>query len=178
MLRQSVKEVSVREIDVRLAVASDSAAIAAVLFEAFAVYRSDYTPEAFKIVTPDDQQVEQRFAEGSMWVAVKNREVVGTVSVVPEPEWLYIRSMGVSPGFQGLGIGHKLLDVVEEYAIENGFDRLFLYTTYFSTGAIELYEKHGFVRGRETTADEWNGTPGLAMDKKLERNTKENAAGS
>ena len=50
---------------------------------------------------------------------------------LPEPEWLYIRSMAVSPKAQGLGISHRLLDAVEEYAIENGFDRLFLYTTRF-----------------------------------------------
>jgi len=57
--------------------------------------------------------------------------------------------------------------VIEEYAISEGFEKLFLYTTYFSTGAVELYEKHGYIRGRDTTADEWYGTPGLAMEKIL-----------
>jgi ribosomal protein S18 acetylase RimI-like enzyme len=146
--------------------------IAAILFEAFSFFRADYTPEAFAVVTPDPDEITERFDEGPMWVALCGGVVVGTVSVVPEPEWLYIRSMAVSPAAQGHGVGHRLMDVVEEYAIEHQFDRLFLYTTYFSKGAIELYEKHGFERGRDTTADEWFGTPGLAMEKRLSRNEK------
>ncbi len=156
-------------LQIRLATAADAEQIVEVLFEAFSTYREFYTPEAFEVVTPKPEEIVRRFDEGPQWVAVKDDEVLGTVSVLPEPEWLYIRSMAVSPKAQGLGIGHMLMDAVEEYAIESGFDRLFLYTTYFSTGAIGLYEKHGFIRGRDTTADEWYGTPGLAMDKKLEK---------
>ena len=129
-------------------------------------------------MTPRADEVGTRFDEGPIWVAVKDGELVGTVSVLPEPEWLYIRSMAVLPSVQGSGIGHRLMDAVEEYAIGAGFERLFLYTTYFSTGAIELYEKHGFKRGRDTTAEEWFGTPGLEMDKKLEAGTKRNVVGS
>lgn len=165
-------------IEIRLAVTGDVEAIAAILFDAFSAFRSDYTTEAFAVVTPSAEEIVSRFDEGPMWVALIGEKVVGTVSVVPEPEWLYIRSMAVAPAAQGRGAGHKLLDAVEEYALANGFDRLFLYTTYFSTGAIELYEKHGFIRGRDTTAQEWFGTPGLAMDKFLEGNTKHNVVRS
>lgn len=169
-----IVEVGSEDLQIRLAAAEDADAIAAILLEAFSQFESDYTPEAFVVVTPKADEIATRFDEGPMWVAVKDDEVVGTVSVLPEPEWLYIRSMAVSPKAQGLGIGYRLLDAVEECAIANGFDRLFLYTTYFSTGAIQLYEKHGFKRGRDTAADEWFGTPGLAMEKKIGRNIKQN----
>lgn len=165
-------------IDIRLAKPDDAGKIAEILREAFSMYKALYTPEAFEVVTPTAEEVIKRFDEGPMWVAVKGDDALGTVSVLPEPEWLYIRSMAVRPSAQGLGIGHKLMDAVEEYAIENDFDRLFLYTTYFSTGAIELYEKHGFIRGRDTTAEEWYGTPGLAMDKKIGKETKRGVVGS
>ncbi len=155
------------DIQIRRAAPEDAPAITGLLYEAFSEFKSNYTPEAFAIVTPLVEEIAGRFGKGAMWVAVLDEEIVGTVSFVPEPEWLYIRSMAVSPEAQGMGIGHKLLDEIEEYAIENGFDRLFLYTTYFSTDAIRLYEKQGFIRGRDTTAEEWYGTPGLAMDKKL-----------
>jgi len=170
--------VASENVQIRLAVADDAGAIAEILFDAFSQFKSNYTPEAFAVVTPPADEIVTRFDEGPMWVAVKDGEVLGTVSVVPEPEWLYIRSMAVRPNAQGFGIGHKLIDALEEYAIESRFDKLFLYTTYFSAGAIELYEKHGFKRGRETTADEWYGTPGLAMEKKIGRNVKENVVGS
>ena len=103
---------------------------------------------------------------------------MATVSVVPEPEWLYIRSMAVSPTAQGLGVGGKLLEAVEIYAIENGFERLFLYATNFSANAIRLYERNGFQLGRYTTAEEWFGTPGRSMEKKIGRNIKQNVVGS
>jgi len=159
------KKASVPEI--RLAKPGDEEAIAKVLFEAFSQFQGDYTPGSFSIVTPSAAEVATRFDEGPMWVAVDEGEIVATVSVLPEPEWLYIRSMAVSPTAQGLGIAHRLLDAIEEYAVRDGFEKLFLYTTHFSIAAIDLYEKHGFRRGRETTAEEWFGTPGLAMEKRL-----------
>lgn len=138
----------------------------------------DYSPEAMQAVTPLRDEIVRRFDEGPLWVAVANDEIVGTVSVVPEPEWLYIRSIAVLPQVQGLGVGQKLLETVERYAIENGFDKLFLYTTYFSSSALRLYEKNGFYKVRDTPEEEWFGTPGLAMEKEIGRNIKQNAIGS
>lgn len=154
-------------VDVRLATPDDASEISRVLFESFSTFRDAYTPEAFEVVTPSPDAIFARFAEGPMWVASVNETIVGTASVLPEPEWLYIRSLGVVPEARGLGIANKMLAAIEEYAVAEGFDKLFLYTTYFSTGAIELYEKNGFTRGRDTTAEEWYGTPGLAMEKSL-----------
>ncbi len=159
-----------KDIQVRLASLEEADAIANILREAFAEFESDYTPEAFAVVTPPADEIAGRFDEGPIWVAVKDDRVVATVSAVHEPEWLYIRSMAVLPTAQRLGLGRKLLEAVEAYAIEKGFERLFLYTTHFSSGAIKLYEKNGFRRGRDTSADEWYGTPGLSMEKKIGRN--------
>lgn len=166
------------DLQIKRAAAGDAESIAAILIEAFSEFRNEYTSEAFEAVTPPADEIVRRLEEGPIWVAATNDEIVGTVSAVPEPEWLYIRSMAVRPNAQGLGIGSRLLEAVEAYAVEKGFDRLFLYTTYFSTRAITAYEKYGFIRGRDTTADEWFGTPGLAMEKKLSRNTKQNVVGS
>jgi ribosomal protein S18 acetylase RimI-like enzyme len=167
MSRPQEKKASRPTVEVRLAGPGDEAAIAEVLFEAFSMSRDGYTPEAFAAVTPDADEISKRFAEGANWVATLDNEIVGTVSVVPEPEWLYIRSLGIRPTALRRGIASKLLTVVEKYAREHGFEKLFLYTTYFSKGAIELYEKSGFTRGRDTTAEEWFGTPGLEMWKEL-----------
>ncbi len=154
--------------EIRLANADDSAAIADVLFEAFSPYREHYTPEAFEQVTPGPDKVRTRFAEGPIWIAEVDGRAVGTVSLTTEPEGLYIRSMAVRPDAQGAGIGHKLLDALNEYVSASDVKRVFLYTTYFVPGAKEMYEKHGFKRVRDTTADEWYGTPGLEMDKIIE----------
>ena len=168
MSRSATTKASRQTVEVRLAGAEDATAVSEVLLEAFSMYRDGYTPEAFVQVTPDAAEVTRRFEEGPIWVATLGGVVVGTVSVNPEPEWLYIRSMAVRPTALRLGIAGNLLAVVEAYAREQGFATLFLYTTYFSTGAIELYEKNGFRRGRDTTAEEWFGTPGLEMWKDLD----------
>ncbi len=156
-------------LEVRLADADDSEAIADVLLSAFSPYREYYTPEAFEVVTPKPGEIEGRFAEGPIWIAEIDGKAVGTVSLTTEPEGLYIRSMAVRPDAQGTGIGHKLLDALNEH-VSTG--RIFLYTTYFVPGAKELYEKHGFKWVRDTTAEEWYGTPGLEMEKILNRNTE------
>ncbi len=165
-------------IEIRLAQDSDADAIVEVLCDAFGVYEHEYTPEAFQIVTLEADEIISRFDEGPQWVAVKDGEIVGTVSVTVEEGDLYVRSMAVAPDMQGHGIGHKLLEAIDQYASGTEHDRIFLYTTYFSIGAKQLYEKHGYAWVRDTTADEWYGVPGLEMDKKLERKTNQNVVGS
>ena len=166
------------EVDVRLACEADAEEISRVLLEAFSVYRRFYTEDAFEQVTPGSDQVRGRFAEGPIWIAEIEGEAVGSVSVTTEPEGLYVRSMAVSPKAQGRGIGHKLLEAVDEYtAAGSDEERIFLYTTYFVPGAKEMYEKHGYEWVRDTTADEWYGTPGLEMDKSIVRKTQ-NAIGN
>lgn len=166
------------EVSVRLATADDAEAVSKVLREAFTVYRDHYTAEAFAVVTPKVDEIVRRFGEGPIWIAELGGDVVGTVSLTTEPEGLYVRSMAVSPDVQGRGVGHRLLDAVNEYAASTEFERIFLYTTYFVPGAKDIYEKHGFEWVRDTTADEWYGTPGLEMDKRLERKEKQNVVGS
>jgi N-acetylglutamate synthase-like GNAT family acetyltransferase len=164
-------------VTVRLAETEDAESIARILREAFTVYRRFYTEEAFEQVTPNPDVVERRFAEGPIWVAELEGKAVGTVSVTTEPEGLYVRSMAVLPEAQGRGVGHKLLEAINEWAAGTDEERIFLYTTYFVPGAKEMYEKHGYEWVRDTTADEWYGTPGLEMDKRIVRN-KQNAIGN
>ena len=154
-------------VKIRRAVEADAEAISEILLESFSTFREHYTPEAFEIVTPSAELIIERFAEGPMWVAVLDGKIVASGSVLPEPEWLYVRSLAVVPAARGMGIAGKLLNVIEEHALTEGFEKLFLYTTYFSAGAVELYKKHGYVHVRDTPAEEWYGTPGLAMEKIL-----------
>jgi GNAT superfamily N-acetyltransferase len=165
------------DITTRLATEDDAGEISWVLLNAFGAYRENYTPDAFDVVTPDTDEIVRRFGEGPQWVVEIDDDVVGSVSVTTEPEGLYIRSMAVRPDAQGKGVGHKLLDAVNEYADESEHDRIFLYTTYFVPGAKEMYEKHGYGWVRDTTADEWYGVPGLEMDRRIVRKTR-NAVGS
>jgi len=163
---------------IRRSTRDDAEGIEGVLRAAFTPFQAGCTEGAFNAITPTAEEIHGRYSEGPIWVASVGDRIVGTVSTVPEPEWLYIRSMAVRPNAQGGGIGYRLLEAVEKYGIENGFDRLFLYTSDFLTGALEFYRRCGFVRGKATFAEEWHGTPGWEVSKKIGKETKQNAIGS
>lgn len=154
------------DVQIRAAIADDSAAIAGVIDEAFSQFRAFYTSEAFAATAPPAETIRERFGAGEIWVALTDEKIVGTVSVVGDVDRLYVRSMAVSPAAQGLGVARKLLDTTENFAIENGFKNLFLYTTPFLASAIRLYELNGFVRGEDV--DWFFDTPLFAMEKKLD----------
>lgn len=155
------------DVTVRLAAREDAAAISRTLLEAFGEIREHYTDEAFEVVTPKPEEVAERFAEGPIWVAELDNEIVGTVSLTTEPEGLYVRSLAVSPSAQGRGIGRQLLNALHERAAGEGIDRIFLYTLPFQAGARAMYERCGYTWVRDTPAEEWYGVPGLEMEKSL-----------
>ncbi|HKZ80789.1 MAG TPA: GNAT family N-acetyltransferase [Pyrinomonadaceae bacterium] len=149
---------------IRLAVPEDAAPIASVLHEAFKEYRSCYTPAGFAATTPPSEEILNRLKEGPLWVAVYDDAVVGTISAVAKDKDLYIRGMGIVPGARGQRIGECLLQHVERFAEERGFQRLFLSTTPFLHPAICLYEKFGFRRTSEGPHHLF-GTPLFTMEK-------------
>lgn len=160
----STDEAGVR---IRVAVPDDASSIASVLRKSFVEYQSLYTREGFAATTPVSTQVQRRLEEGPSWVVLDNDAVVGTVSVVPKGESLYVRGMAIVPAARGRGIGGLLLRQVEGFAYERGFKRLFLSTTPFLERAIQLYEHYGFKRSGEGP-DNLFGTPLFTMEKILE----------
>src|SRR5262249_21332656 len=114
--------------------------------------------------TPSKEVIENRFAEGKVWVAAIEEKIVGTVSVVPQNESLYIRSMAVLPEARGDRNCEQLLSKVKRYAVVQSFSPFTLCTTPFLNRAIRLYEKFGFVPS--DTGDLY-GTPLITMEKKL-----------
>lgn len=153
-------------LQIRLAVFDDASAIATVLYDSFVDYRSSYTDEGFAATTPAIDQIQARIAEGPVWIVLRWHSVVGTVSVVPKGQSLYIRGMAVPPDARGQKIGELLLWQIESFATGNGFKRLFLSTTPFLSSAIHLYEGFGFYRVSEGPHDLF-GTPLFTMEKLL-----------
>jgi GNAT superfamily N-acetyltransferase len=152
-------------IRIRKAKRRDAAAIESVLDESFLEYERAYTPEAFRITTPEKREIENRIKHWTVWVALHANVIVGTVSAHPEGEALHIRSMAVRPSMRGRGIGKLLLQRVEKFASANRYKRLILNTTPFLASAIRLYERFGF---RPTGSErDWFGTTVSAMTKQV-----------
>ncbi len=155
------------DIEYRLARPDESEAISELLLESFGMFEAEYTPGAFEYTTPNTEVVRGRFEEGPVWVAMDGNTMIGTVSGLPEEDRFYVRSMAVRPDAQGHGIGQRLLEPLEAFAREGGFERIYLYTTHVLPGAKRLYEKNGFHVLRETPAEEWHDMAGLEMEKDL-----------
>jgi GNAT superfamily N-acetyltransferase len=154
-------------IQILAAVPDDASSIAEVLHAAFIEFKHSYTLEGFAATTPTADEIEKRIAEGPMWVVLGDQVIVGTVSVVPKGKSLYIRGMAVVPEARGHKIGELLLAHIESFASAQGFNRLFLSTTPFLSGAIRLYERFGFQRIADGPHDLF-GTPIFTMEKLLE----------
>jgi ribosomal protein S18 acetylase RimI-like enzyme len=137
-----------------------------VLHTAFVDYEHCYTHEAFAATTPSAEHLCVRMEEGPVWVALRGERIVGTVSAVLKGRACYLRSMAILPAAQGQRIGVRLLEQVEEFAREQGADRLYLKTTSFLERAIRLYERYGFQRIEEGPLALF-GTPLFTMVKTL-----------
>ena len=155
---------SASEVQVRRATTDDAAWVVSVLRQAFAEYEPLYTEQGYVATTPGVREIAARMGEGPVWVAVYREQIVGTGSVVPKPEGIYIRGMAVIPSARGLGIGRRLLDEIQRFAIAQGCARLLLSTTPFLNTAIRLYEAFGFRRMNDGPHDLF-GTPLFTMEK-------------
>lgn len=156
---------AVSEVLIRRATGGDSETIAALIYEAFEPFKSEYTPAAFEYTTPKADAIRPRFDEGPIWIAEADGVPIGTVSGMKDGERFYIRSMAIKPSAQRVGIGQKLLEALQEYARDAKFEKLYLYTTFVLPGARRLYEKNGFYVLRETPPEEWHDMGGLEMEK-------------
>lgn len=151
---------------IRIAQASEAARIASIMHHAFVEYEPLYTPKAFATTTPTTEQIERRWGEGPVWVAMLDGDIVGTVAAIHKDAGLYVRSMAILPAARGQKIGWSLLEDVEQFARKQNCQRMFLSTTPFLHRAIRLYERFGFQRSDEGP-HELFGTPLFTMSKML-----------
>ena len=83
--------------------------------------------------------------DGYIFFAKFNNEIVGTVALINEKECYELSKMAVSPKYQGLKIGQKLMDKCISFSREQGWKEIMLYSNRILTPAINLYRKVGFV---------------------------------
>jgi|SRR5690554_1956508 len=83
---------------------------------------------------------------------VYNKIIVGDINIIDNPDFLIKKNykscwLGITIGekeYQGLGIGKKAMDFIEEYAKDLGYDRIELGVFSFNSKAINFYKKMGY----------------------------------
>ncbi len=83
------------------------------------------------------------------------------------PPEAYLANIAVDPEFQGLGIGTRLLEAVEEMAKDSGANYIILEVRVSNKAAIRLYEKFGFEPVGLRKGMYFDGEDGLVMEKLL-----------
>ncbi len=83
---------------------------------------------------------------GHIFFAIENNNVLGTVALLKKKEGAFeLTKMAVSPNERGKKIGQKLMQYCIDFAKENQFKELFLYSNTKLENAIYIYRKFGFV---------------------------------
>lgn len=83
---------------------------------------------------------------GHIFYAKQNNEILGTVALLKNAEGIFeLTKMAVSPEHQGKKVGQLLMQHCIDFAKENKFEKLFLYSHTKLANAIYIYRKYGFI---------------------------------
>jgi GNAT superfamily N-acetyltransferase len=93
--------------------------------------------------------------------------LLGCTFLRPEPDFLYVGKLAVSPEAQGSGIGSRFLTEAEEIARELGKPALRLETRIELTGNHRRFEAWGFVRTAEKNHAGYDRITFIEMQKRL-----------
>ena len=81
---------------------------------------------------------------GFIFFAKYNNEIAGVVSLINQKKIFELSKMAVSPKYQGLKIGLKLMNFSIDFAKQQKWESITLYSHRSLVPAINLYKKIGF----------------------------------
>lgn len=83
---------------------------------------------------------------GHIFFAIEDEKVLGTVALLKAKDNSFeLTKMAVLPNQRGKKIGQQLMQYCIDFASENKFHKLFLYSNTILENAIYIYRKYGFV---------------------------------
>ena len=80
-----------------------------------------------------------------LWVAERNRDVIGTVTTRQDGDGHWVTALAVHPSFGGRGIGSEIIRWVKDYVARSGGRVVFLDVEIDNARALAIYEKNGFM---------------------------------
>ncbi|QHL86422.1 GNAT family N-acetyltransferase [Nibribacter ruber] len=107
---------------------------------AFKAYVAAGLAEFYQQYTDDRNRV---------WVAEHNGKIVGFLLLMDRGDAAQLRYFIVTPGYRGLGLGKKLMDLYMAFLHECGYTTSYLWTTHELTKAASLYQSYGFQLSQE-----------------------------
>lgn len=123
-------------ISLRPARADDASAVRALIRAAYQMYVSRMDREPAPMLADYAALV----AQGVVTVACVEDDVAGALICYPRGQALHVENVGVSPDFQGHGIGKVLMSEAEVQARAHGLSKIELYTNEVMTENIPFYQ--------------------------------------
>ncbi len=108
-----------------------------------------------KDLTALSEENAYRDAKEGFWIAKDGENVIGSVAIrAREDDLAELKRFYLLPVYRGLGIGSRLYEVAEEFAIKNGYEGIWLESSRRFKLASKLYLKKGF-RLLEELDNDW-----------------------
>jgi len=127
----------------------DAAAIRALTLEAYAPWAALIGREPLPMTVDYDAALrEHRFD-----LAYGAGELVGLIETHAAADHLLVVNVAVAPGYQGAGLGRRLMAHAETLAREQGLTTLRLYTNARFERNISIYRRFGYAVEREEISE-------------------------
>ena len=82
---------------------------------------------------------------GNIFFVKAGDEIIGTVALMKMEDGVFeLTKMAITPQYQGQQLGQKLLEHTIQYARQQGWKRLIIYSSRKLENAIYIYHKYGF----------------------------------
>lgn len=109
------------------------------------------SPRAFSATLEESRRLPEdewrrRLGSRAQFIAVIDRQPVGTAGGIDEGGGAQLISMWVEPRARGSGVGSRLVAAVAEWARERGHTALCLWVVEGNLAAEGLYLRNGFIR--------------------------------
>jgi GNAT superfamily N-acetyltransferase len=107
--------------------------------------------EKFFYVEPHDEEVLGQPGKyiiepgGNIFLVKKDKEIIGCVALMKMEEGVFeLTKMAISPKYQGNKIGQKLMEHTLDFARDQAWEHLIIFSNRKLENAVYIYKKYGF----------------------------------
>jgi len=92
-------------------------------------------------------------ATNRVWVCEHDGRTIGFMLLMNRGKAAQLRYFIIAPGYRGIGLGKKLMDLYMAFLKDCKYESSYLWTTHELHTAASLYTRHGFMLTEEKPSD-------------------------